>query len=369
MPQLSKEDQKLILDAISPHISQTHLNELLKDQVALLDEGTSIDRRYAPKRYQVRSELHPTTGSDPHRYYQKLYPGHPEYAPDDPDYEQEITKEEFDKAAHEREAYKTIRADYDKRRKALEQKIKDVQERQAKTAPDINAPAKPKPRVFKSQKEYDEYLEAKYPGSKRPQPTTAKSVIAETTKKQIAQRKAKKELRQKSKDQKKAKKMKKDYLKVFKDSFVTAPDPSPITQTAAMDPLEDSTASIREKMESQLAERQKSRPGTEAEILASMTKEERRNLKKPTQAGEDPLTVIDKAKEKVEAITRKVMGDEEPATIEEKNNKILRKSIPLTQKWREAPTERQVRTYLKTEKWTQSAIDEFIEMHRDKLRK
>ena len=221
MPQLSKEDQKLILDAISPHISQTHLNELLKDQVALLDEGTSIDRRYAPKRYQVRSELHPTTGSDPHRYYQKLYPGHPEYAPDDPDYEQEITKEEFDKAAHEREAYKTIRADYDKRRSALEQKIKDVQERQAKAPADSAAPVAPAETKTSNFKSRMEEKNLKF-----------KSKMEEVAKKRIEQQKLKQQSQYTSKMTKRLPAMKQalaDLEQQKKDATVASTTP-PETQ-------------------------------------------------------------------------------------------------------------------------------------------
>ena len=379
MPQTTVEEKLKILKAISPYLDQSELAELQKDLIKMADEGTSIGRRYAPKRYQVRSEQHPTTGPDPHRYYQKLYPGHPLYSPDDPDFEQEITKEEFDKSAHEREAYKSIKTDYDKRRSALEQKIKDVQERQAKTAPDINAPAKPKPRVYKSQKEYDEYLEAKHPGSKRPQPTTAKSVMAETAKKQIAQRKAKKELRQKSKAekiaQKKAQKMKKDYSKVFKKSFVTAPDPDPITQTDAMQPLEDPTARTRKELEAKLAEIQKAKPGTEAEILASMTKKE----VKAVQSDDDVVQAEDEPRlgERIkEGIEKLIPGEPEPetkakpTTIEEKNDAILRESIPRFQRLHmKAPTEKQVKRHLESQNWPQSAIDEFIETHRDKLRK
>ena len=269
MPQITKEQKRQILEAISPHITQTQLADLQKQMIKLEKERTSIGRTYPEERYKLSKTPGTGTGAE---YWQETYPGHKDYGIED---KAQISGEEYYQLSEEKRSHEKIRADYDKRRSALEQKIKDVQERQAKTAPDINAPAKPKPRVYKSQKEYDEYLEAKHPGSKRPQPTTAKSVMAETAKKQIAQRKAKKELRQKSKAekiaQKKAQKMKKDYSKVFKKSFVTAPDPDPITQTDAMQPLEDPTARTRKELEAKLAEIQKAKPGTEAEILASMT--------------------------------------------------------------------------------------------------
>ena len=218
MPQTTVEEKLKILKAISPYLDQSELAELQKDLIKMADEGTSIGRRYAPKRYQVRSEQHPTTGPDPHRYYQKLYPGHPLYSPDDPDFEQEITKEEFDKAAHEREAYKSIKTDYDKRRSALEKKIKDVQERQARTAADLNAPAPP-PAETKTSK--------------------FKSRMEEVGKKRIEQQKLKQQSQYASKMTKRLPAMKQalaDLEQQKKDSTVASAKVDPVVQ-AKVDPV------------------------------------------------------------------------------------------------------------------------------------
>ena len=212
MPQITKEQKRQILEAISPHITQTQLADLQKQMIKLEKERTSIGRTYPEERYKLSKTPGTGTGAE---YWQETYPGHKDYGIED---KAQISGEEYYQLSEEKRSHEKIRADYDKRRSALEQKIKDVQERQAKTAADLNAPAPP-PAETKTSK--------------------FKSRMEEVAKKRIEQQKLKQQSQYASKMTKKLPAMKQalaDLEQQKKDSTVASAKVDPVVQ-AKVDPV------------------------------------------------------------------------------------------------------------------------------------
>tara|TARA_Y100000310_G_scaffold294037_1_gene324144 strand:- start:39 stop:1031 length:993 start_codon:yes stop_codon:yes gene_type:complete len=217
MPQATVEEKLKILKAISPYLDQSELAELQKDLIKMEKERTSIGRTYPAEKYRLSKT--PGTGEGV-EYWQTPWPGHPKYTGDDEDKVQ-ISGEEYYQLQEEQKSHKTIRADYDKRRSALEQKIKDVQERQAKAPADSAAPVAPAETKTSNFKSRMEEKNLKF-----------KSKMEEVAKKRIEQQKLKQQSQYTSKMTKRLPAMKQalaDLEQQKKDATVASTTP-PETQ-------------------------------------------------------------------------------------------------------------------------------------------